>query len=216
MLSPQVLALPNFSKPFIIESGASGHGIGAILQQEGRPIAFTSKALSPRNQTMSAYEREMLAIIHAIHKWQSYLVGNHFIILTHHHSLKYFLQGRAHTAFKQKWVSKLMGFDYEIQYKQGCDNQAADALSCSPLTTDLTIEFRCDSIVCAAISYPYSTWIDDLMRHVEKDTWVIEKTQKVLSDTSDGGPLGNLRFQVDNGFLKYNGQIVLSPCSSWK
>lgn len=152
----------------------------------------------------------MLAIIHAIHKWQPYLVGNHFIILTNYHSLKYFLQGRAHTPFQQKWVSKLMGFDYEIQYKQGCDNQVADALSRSPLTTDLTAKFQCDSIECAAMSYPYSTWIDDLRRHVEKDTWVIEKTQKVLSDTSERAPIGNLRFQVDSGFLKYKGRIVLS------
>ncbi|KAM2890621.1 hypothetical protein COP2_009025 [Malus domestica] len=67
ILSPQVLALPNFSKPFIIESDASGHVIGAVLQQDGRAIAYTSKALSPQNQVLSTYEQEMLAIIHAIH-----------------------------------------------------------------------------------------------------------------------------------------------------
>lgn len=92
-----MLALPNFNKPFIIEIDASRHGIGAILQQERRPIAFTSKALCPRNQVLPTYEREMLAILHAVQKWQSYLVRNHFIVQTDHHNLKYFLQGRAHT-----------------------------------------------------------------------------------------------------------------------
>ncbi|TQD70724.1 hypothetical protein C1H46_043741 [Malus baccata] len=119
MLSPQVLALPNFSKPFVIESDASGVGIGVVLQQGGRPIAFTSQVLGPKNQALSAYEREMLAVVHAVKKWQSYLLGSHFIIQTDHHSLKYFLQNRANSPFQQKWVSKLLGFDYEIQYRKG-------------------------------------------------------------------------------------------------
>ena len=128
MLSPTVLALPDFSKTFVIEIDASNTGIGVVLQQDGRPIAFTSKALGPRSQAMLAYEREMLAIVHAIKKWQTYLHGAHFLIRTDHHSLKYFLQNRAHTPFQQKWISKLLGFDYEIQYKQGTENQVADAL----------------------------------------------------------------------------------------
>ncbi|KAI5343165.1 hypothetical protein L3X38_011041 [Prunus dulcis] len=134
MLSPRVLALPDFTKPFIIESDASGSGIGAVLQQEGRPIAFTSKTLGPRNQALSTYEREMMAIVHAIKKWHHYLQGRHFIIKTDHHSLKYFLNHKAHTPFQQKWVTKLLGYDYEIHYRQGSDNKAADALSRFPIS----------------------------------------------------------------------------------
>lgn len=90
MLSPKVLALPDFTQPFIIESDTSGYGIEAVLQQNGKPIAFTSKALSVRNQSLFTYEMEMMAILHAIKKWQSYLVGRYFIIKTDHYSLKFF------------------------------------------------------------------------------------------------------------------------------
>ncbi|CAL2271884.1 unnamed protein product [Prunus armeniaca] len=144
MLSPRVLALPDFTKPFIIESDASGYGIGAMLQQEGKPIAFTSKTLD-------------------------------------HHSLKYFLNHKAHTPFQQKWVTKLLGYDYEINYRQGSDNKAADALSRFPInhssSTDQVQVFAMDNLPIGtdvygqyienlAITYPYHSWMDDLRRIV--------------------------------------------------
>lgn len=61
-----VLALPNFAKPFHIETDACGRGIGAVLMQGGHPLAFISKALSPRNQGLSTYEKENLAILVAV------------------------------------------------------------------------------------------------------------------------------------------------------
>ena len=129
MITAPVLALPNFSKEFIIETDASGQGIGAVLMQEGHPIAYISKALSDRFQTLSTYEKEMLAILMAIKKWESYLVDRHFVIKTDHQSLKYLLEQRVTTPTQQAWVAKLMQYDYEIRYKQGKENVAADALS---------------------------------------------------------------------------------------
>lgn len=68
-----VLALPDFSTVFTIETDASDKGIGVVLQQEGHPIAYLSKALGPKNQLLSTHEKESLAILLAVDHWRSYL-----------------------------------------------------------------------------------------------------------------------------------------------
>ena len=75
MASTPVLALSNFTKPFFIECDASGRGIGAVLMQKGRPLAYISKALSGKNLAMSTYDKEMLAIVFVVQKWRLYLMG---------------------------------------------------------------------------------------------------------------------------------------------
>ncbi|GJV76968.1 retrotransposon-related protein [Tanacetum coccineum] len=129
MMNAPVLKLPNFEEVFIVETDASGEGIGAVLQQSGHPIAYFSKTLAPRHHSLSTYEKELLAVIQALHKWRGYLLDRHFIIKTDHFSLKYLLEQRITTPAQMKWLPKLMGFDYEIMYKKGSENGAADALS---------------------------------------------------------------------------------------
>jgi hypothetical protein len=129
MCTTPVLALPDFTNTFVLECDALGKGIGVVLMQEGRPLAFTSKQLSERNLGKSIYEKEMLAILHVIDLWCPYLLGQRFQIKTDHQSLKYFLEQRISSPEQQKWVTKLFGYDYEIIYKKGKDNVVVDALS---------------------------------------------------------------------------------------
>ena len=129
LIAAPVLALPDFDKIFVLETDASNEGIGAVLMQDGHPLAFLSRSLGPRWQKLSVYEKELLAIVTAVQKWEQYLSGAHFIIKSDQKSLKWLLQQRISTPFQQFWLSKLMGFDYEIQYKGGVDNKVADALS---------------------------------------------------------------------------------------
>ncbi|KAD3067067.1 hypothetical protein E3N88_34947 [Mikania micrantha] len=78
--STPVLHFPDFSKSFTIETDASDTGIGAVLSQDGHPVAYYSQKSGPRMQHASAYQREMYAITQALSKWRQYLLGRRFQI----------------------------------------------------------------------------------------------------------------------------------------
>ena len=148
-----------------METDASGGGIGAVLMQEGHPIAFLSKALSVKNLGLSIYEKELLALVMAVTKWRHYLVGSHFIIRTDHQSLKYLLDQKLNTTIQHKWMTKLLGLDYEIQYKKGTNNQVADALSRRHESAPLE-----EMGSCLAISSVKPGWIKELHKSYEGDS----------------------------------------------
>lgn len=90
---------------------------------------FLSKALGPKYLGISTYEKELLEVIIATKKWRSYLLGHHFNIRTDQEALKHLMEQKITTGLQQKWLSKLMGFDYSLLYKKGKENLVADALS---------------------------------------------------------------------------------------
>uniref|UniRef100_A0A8R7VF59 Reverse transcriptase domain-containing protein n=1 Tax=Triticum urartu TaxID=4572 RepID=A0A8R7VF59_TRIUA len=128
MVSAPVLALPNFSEPFTLETDASGVGLGAMMQQ-GRPLAYFSSTLCPTNAALSTYEKEALAIIPALKRWRHYFLGNDLIIKTDHQSLQYMTDQKVTIGIQHKLMLKLLEFNFTLQYKKGKENVVADALS---------------------------------------------------------------------------------------
>jgi hypothetical protein len=100
-----------------------------ILSQKGQPIAYLSNALGPSKRAWSIYSKEMLAIMEVIKTWRPYLLGQKFQIRTNQNSLKFLLEQCIVTPEQQKWVSKLVGFEYEIVYRLGRSDIVADAMS---------------------------------------------------------------------------------------
>ncbi|KAJ4758083.1 polyprotein [Rhynchospora pubera] len=124
-----VLQLPDFTLPFIVECDASGSGFGAVLHQGNGPIAYFSRPVPVHHAKLAAYERELIGLVKAVRHWRPYLWGTTFLIRTDHYSLKYLLDQRLSTIPQHTWVSKLFGFDFQVEYRPGKGNTVADALS---------------------------------------------------------------------------------------
>jgi hypothetical protein len=202
MCKAPVLTTPDFTKTFIVECDASGNGIGAVLMQEGRPLAFESRPLKGRDLHKPIYEKEMMAILHALKKWRPYLIGRHFKVKTDHDSLKYFLEKRLSSEEQQKWVTKILGYDFEIVYKKGKQNVVADALS----RKDEDVE----SFLCA-ISIIQPDWIieaRDEWKNDEKVWTLIERLQH------DSGASDTFTWKNDS--LWYKDRLYLCKNSQLK
>lgn len=138
LIQASVLALPNFSLLFQIQTDAFGLGIGAVMLQQGHPIAYFSKKLSSHLIRASTYVRELFAVTQVVFKWSQYLLGHHFSILTDHHSFKEIVNQVIHTPEQQKYLVKLLGYDFDITYHLGKSNVVA-ALYLEDLSLNLLL-----------------------------------------------------------------------------
>ncbi|WZZ15565.1 hypothetical protein YC2023_108654 [Brassica napus] len=124
-----LLVLPDFSKTFEIECDASGVGIGAVLMQDRKPIAYFSEKLGGATFNYPTYDQELYALVRALQTWQHYLWPKEFVIHTDHQSLKHLKGQQKLNKRHARWVEFIETFPYVIKYKQGKENVVADALS---------------------------------------------------------------------------------------
>jgi hypothetical protein len=129
LTTPHVLAQPNIEKSFDVYCDASGTGIGCVLMQEGRVIAYASRQLRRHEEHYPTHDLELAAVVHALKIWRHYLLGNTCHIYTDHKSLKYIFTQSELNIRQRRWLELIKDYDLEVHYHPGKANVVADALS---------------------------------------------------------------------------------------
>jgi len=134
MIQP-VLALPRKEEKFRVEVDASGHAIGGVLSQEQegkwKPVTFLLRTMSPTERNYEMYNKELLAIVEALYKWQQYLLDaiEKFEVWTDHENLKYFKEPHKLNGQQARWYLKLQDYDFTLWHIPEKTNTKADILS---------------------------------------------------------------------------------------
>ncbi|CAA0841650.1 Uncharacterized mitochondrial protein AtMg00860, partial [Striga hermonthica] len=124
-----VLSIPDPTLEFTIYSDASKMGLGCVLMQQGKVVAYASRQLKPHEQNYPTHDLELAAVIHALKIWRHYLYGGKCEIFTDHKSLKYIFTQKELNMRQRRWLELVKDYDCTISYHPGKANVVADALS---------------------------------------------------------------------------------------
>ncbi|WVZ97579.1 hypothetical protein U9M48_043105 [Paspalum notatum var. saurae] len=124
-----VLTLPDQQKKFIVYCDASRDGLGCVLMQEGKVIAYASRQLRKHELNYPTHDLELAAVVHALKIWRHYLYGQHCEIYTDHKSLKYIFTQNELNMRQRRWLELIKDYDMEIHYHPSKANVVADTLS---------------------------------------------------------------------------------------
>ncbi|XP_043805308.1 uncharacterized protein LOC110608243 [Manihot esculenta] len=129
LTSAPVLTLPSGTDGFVVYSDASHKGLGCVLMQHGKVIAYASRQLRPHELNYPIHDLELAAVVFALKTWRHYLYGVTCQIFTDHKSLKYLLTQKELNLRQRQWIELLKDYDCTIEYHPGKANVVADALS---------------------------------------------------------------------------------------
>jgi hypothetical protein len=124
-----VLILPDVHKPFLVYCDASYTGLGCVLMQEGRVVAYSSQQLKIHERIYPTHDLELVAVVHALKIWMHYLYGQKCDVYTDHKSLKYIFTQSELNVRQRRWLELIKDYELEIHYHPDKANVVADALS---------------------------------------------------------------------------------------
>ena len=137
LLEAPCLYSPDPSKPFILQTDASGEGIAAVLTQkidgEEHPVGYVSRQYVAAEKNYAVTEQECLAVVYGVQQFQHYLIDHPFTVVTDHHALQWLPSKKSTNKRLARWAIYLSQFPYSVQYRKGSENANADALSRSPV-----------------------------------------------------------------------------------
>ncbi|GJY13998.1 putative reverse transcriptase domain-containing protein [Tanacetum coccineum] len=129
LCSAPILALPEGSENFVVYCDASHKGLGAVLMQKEKVIAYASRQLKIHEKNYTTHDLELGAVVFALKMWRHYLYGTKCVVFTDHKSLQHILDQKELNMRQRRWLELLSDYDCELRYHPGKANVVADALS---------------------------------------------------------------------------------------
>ncbi|GJY39952.1 putative reverse transcriptase domain-containing protein [Tanacetum coccineum] len=129
LCSAPILALPEGSEDFVVYCDASHKGLGVVLMQREKVIAYASRQLKVHEKNYTTHDLELGSVVFALKIWRHYLYGTRCTVFTDHKSLQHILDQKELNMRQRRWLELLSDYDCDIRYHPGKANVVADALS---------------------------------------------------------------------------------------
>jgi hypothetical protein len=184
----------------------SGTGLGCVLIQEGRVIAYSSRQLHPHEEHYPTHNLELATVVHALRTWRHYLLGNVTHIFTDHKSLKYFFTQPDLNMWQRRWLELNKDYDLEIHYHSGKANMVADAL---------TRKAHCNHLPVVGISKEESSIrVSPIMAQYNVTLTSVLRREIIAVQSIDTG-VAHIKRRLTEGDPKVNYFRVDERCTLW-
>jgi len=128
MATTLVLIIPDTAKKFEMYCDASYQGLGCVLMQEKRSVAYASRQLKVHEKNYPTHDLKLAAVVFALKSWRHYLYGSQFQVFSDHKSLKYLFEQKGLNMRQRRWMKYLKDYDFELLYCPGKANVVVDVL----------------------------------------------------------------------------------------
>jgi hypothetical protein len=140
LVTAPILTMPDITKSFNVYCDASKLGLGSVLMQDGKVIAYLSRQLRPHELNYPTHDLELADVVHALKTWRHYLMGNRCEIYTDHKILKYIFSQKELNMRQRRWIELIKDYDLGIHYHPRKANVVADALSREPCSLNALLK----------------------------------------------------------------------------
>ncbi|WVZ83881.1 LOW QUALITY PROTEIN: hypothetical protein U9M48_030977 [Paspalum notatum var. saurae] len=210
-----VLVLPDIHRDFIIYCDASRRGLGCVLMQDNKVIAYASRQLRTHERNYPTHHLELAAVVHALKTWRHYLIGHKCELCLDHKSLKYIFTQPDLNLRQRRWLELIKDYDLDIHYHPGKANVVADALSRKEYRKELIptnehLKKEIAELNMHIVHEPKEkvpTVQPTLVEQIKKDQASDEETQKVVQHIKKDG---TTTFKIsEDGLLWYKDRLVV-------
>jgi hypothetical protein len=216
--------MPDITKSFDVYCDASKLGLGSVLMQDSKVIAYLSRQLRPHELNYPTHDLELAAVVHALKTWRHYLMGNLCEIYTDHKSLKYIFSQKELNMRQWRWIELIKDYDLGIHYHPGKANVVADALSREPCSLNALLkasqptlceEFEKFGLQLVSHGFLMNLEIrptlTDIIKEAQKGHESIEGIKRRMGQEEVPG------FSIDQeGVLWYNGRLCVPSIDELK